>query len=158
VADQIFMILDGITGESTDKQFPKSVEVLSLSYGAHLPAAVGGGGTVGTPTIDDIVVGKRVDTASLGLLRALLEGIHISTGRIMLRRVVGSAAPVVFLEVDLTGVSVRAVTSQDASASEAPAEQVSLTFESVTWIYTPVGPTGLPGAKMSYTYKSASVL
>jgi hypothetical protein len=55
MATNMILVLDGIPGESQDSQFPKSVEISSLTYGMSVPASLGDpvGGKV---SVDQIVV------------------------------------------------------------------------------------------------------
>jgi type VI secretion system secreted protein Hcp len=147
MATNMFLVLDGIPGESQDSQFLKSVEISSLSYGMSVPGSptdpVGG-----KVSVDQIVVSKRVDLASLPLLQALAEARPVGTGRISIRRAGPVPPPPPFLVIDLRGVLVRGVEVQNNSGDEVPSERVTLAFESIVWTYTPV-----KGTPMTYDYR-----
>jgi type VI protein secretion system component Hcp len=85
MASDMFLVLDGIPGESQDKQFLKTISIGSVTYGMSVP----GSPTEpisGKPSVDQIVVSKLVDSASLHLLRALAEARRVDNGRISIRR------------------------------------------------------------------------
>ena len=152
MASDMFLELYGIQGEAQDKQFPKSINIRSVTYGMSVP----GSPTEpisGKPSVDQIVVSKLVDSASVPLLRALAEPRRVDTGRISIRRAgTSTTPPVVFLVVDLSGVYVRGVEVENNSADERPSERVTLAFEKIVWTYTPVSSTGTLGTKIVYEY------
>jgi type VI secretion system secreted protein Hcp len=153
MASDMFLVLDGIPGESQDKQFPKTIDIGSVTYGMSVP----GSPTEpisGKPSVDQIVVSKLVDSASLHLLRALAETRRVDNGRISIRRpsTTTTGAPVVFLMIDLGGVYVRGVEVENQNDYERPSERVTLAFERIVWTYTPVSPTGTLGTKITYEY------
>ncbi len=151
MASDMFLELYGIQGEAQDKQFPKSINIRSVTYGMSVP----GSPTEpisGKPSVNQIVVSKLVDSASVPLLQALAEAKRLDTGRISIRRPSSTTTPVVFLVVDLSGVYVRGVEVENTSADERPSERVTLAFEKIVWTYTPVSSTGTLGTKIVYEY------
>jgi type VI secretion system secreted protein Hcp len=147
MATNMFLVLDGIPGESRDSQFLNSVDISSLTYGM---SALGSptDPVSGKPSVDQIIVSKRVDLASLPLLRALAEARTVDTGRISIRRVTGtSPPPPPFLVIDLRLVRVRGVEVETNSGVDAPSERVTLAFESIIWTYTPI-----KGNPITYEY------
>ncbi len=153
MASDMFLELYGIPGEVQDRQFPKSINIGSVTYGMSVP----GSPTEpisGKPSVDQIVVSKLVDSASVPLLRALAEPRRLDTGRISFRKPssTSTTSPVVFLVVDLTGVYVRGVEVENTGADERPSERVTLAFEKIMWTYTPVSSTGTLGTKIVYEY------
>jgi type VI protein secretion system component Hcp len=128
------------------------VEIGSLTYGL----SVHGSPTdpVGArPSVDQLVVSKRVDSASLPLLKALAEGTLVRTGRISFRRAgaTTSTPPPPFLVIDPSGVHVRQVEVESNGGDEV-SERVALAFQQILWTYTSVSPTGTVGTKMTYSY------
>jgi type VI secretion system secreted protein Hcp len=152
MATDMFLILDGIQGESRDAQYPKSIDIGSVTYGMSASGSWTDPYSGKPPSVDQIVVSKLVDSASLLLLRALAETSRVSRGRILIRTAGTTTKPVLLLAIDLEGVYVRGVEAENRSADERPSERVTLTFENIVWTYTPVTPTGTPGTPISYKY------
>ena len=50
--------------------------------------------------------------------------------------------------IDLTEVRLDSVSASAASGGDRPAENISLFFTKIRWIYTPVDQTGKPGTKI----------
>jgi type VI secretion system secreted protein Hcp len=154
MATDMFLILDGIQGESRDSQFPKSIDIRSVTYGMSVPGSPTEP-VSGKPSVDQIVVSKTVDSASLPLLRALAEATRVVNGQIVIRRGVTTVTPTAFvlLGIDLHGVHVRGVEVENRSADERPLERVTLAFEHIKWTYTPITPTGAAGTRITYDYR-----
>jgi type VI secretion system secreted protein Hcp len=149
MATDMFLILPEIPGESYDSEYRKSIDIGSVTYGM----SASGSPTdpvSGKPSVDQIVISRWVDSASLPLLRALAEGRRLETGRILIRRV--GEHRYLMLELNLRGVRVRGVEVENGGGDERPSERVTLAFEQVTWIYTPISPTGTLGTKITYQY------
>jgi type VI secretion system secreted protein Hcp len=149
MATDMFLVLDGIPGESRDKQFLKSIDIGSVTYGM----SASGSPTdpvSGKPSVNQIIVSKWVESASLPLLRTLAETRRLETGRILIRRV--GESPSLLLEINLRGVRVRGVEVENRGGDERPSERVTLAFEHIMWTYTPLTATGTPGTKITYEY------
>jgi type VI secretion system secreted protein Hcp len=153
MASDMFLELYGIQGEVQDKQFPRSIRIGSVTYG--MSGSFSPIDKMSSKTrVDQIVVSKVVDSASLPLLQALAEAKRLDTGRISIRRPPSdtTSTGVVYLVVDLRGVFVQGVEVVNTSADERPSERVTLGFEDIMWTYTPISPTGTLGTKITYKY------
>jgi type VI secretion system secreted protein Hcp len=156
MASDMFLELYGIRGEVQDKQFPNSIRIGSVTYGMSGSSSPTDPSS-GKAMVDQIVVSKVVDSASLPLLQALAEARRLDTGRISIRTA-GSTTPVVFLVIDLGGVHVQGVEVQNTGADDRPSERMTLAFENIMWTYTPISPTGTPGTKITYKYTVYSAM
>jgi type VI secretion system secreted protein Hcp len=149
VAADIFLQLDGIKGESTDKDHKDWIEVLSLAQVLENTAPTGGAGAAGSGSsagkstgrveIQEITINKQVDVASPKLYAACLTAQVIKTATVEVIRAAG-ATRVKYLVIKLEQVIIsRAVTSID---SQSPHESVSLNYGKVQWSYSPQKPDG----------------
>ena len=78
MAYNAYLKLDGITGESIERNHAGWIEILSWSWGASQPSermATGtGAGKAGTPSFQAISIGKRIDSTSPLLIGRCLSG------------------------------------------------------------------------------------
>ena len=129
MAFDAFLKLDGIDGESVDRQYEKWIEVLSFSWGAsnlERGQATGGAGA-GKVTFQDFHFSMNFNKASPELLKRCASGEHIKTGVLSVRK--AGEKPVEFYKVRMTDILVSSY--QDAGSSELPMDSVSLNFTNV---------------------------
>jgi len=152
---EIFLKLDGIDGESADKQHAKEIDVLSYSDGlSQAPATpVGSGGaSVGRAAFMSVHFRKAIDTASVPLLLACATGQHVRDALFTFRRT-GTGSE--FYKVKLTDVLVTALTQTAGTGEQYPLsfkaldvgadragflDEVTLDYGKIEWEYQPVGP------------------
>ncbi|MFC4810200.1 Hcp family type VI secretion system effector [Paenibacillus sp. GCM10023250] len=135
----IYLVLDGIKGESRESAVKDGIDVTSWSFGATLPVSAGGGGSgAGKPVYSELSLLKSLDAASLPLLKSLSEGKAIKSGTLYVYNGT-SNKPVLSIEMKTIFV-----TSQQLSGSgvERPTESVSLRFAQATFTYNVFGPDG----------------
>src|SRR5262245_23223162 len=101
----IFLKLDGITGESKTKGHEKEIEV--VSYDQSINSTVwsdgSGGGGAGKATFSGVRFRKLLDTASVPIALACASGLHIKSARFAFRR---TSPPLDFYVVTLEDVLV----------------------------------------------------
>jgi len=143
MATTTFIKFDGIAGESTTKEHPGEVEVLSWNWG--LDAAVGtsggGGAGVGKPKPRDIHFIHRYDKASPVLMRMAATGRHIVSAVLSARK--AGAGQKDFLTITLKDVLVTSLAAGDDG--NGPTEQVTLTYSDIRFSYRPQTNTGALG-------------
>ena len=140
MAFDAFLKLDGIDGESLDRQYEKWIEVLSFSWGAtNSGAAAGGGGAgAGKVSFQDFHFVVNFGKASPELLKRCSTGEHIKTGVLAVRK--AGEKPLDFYKVRMTDILVSSY--QDGGAGEIPVDQVSLNFAAVALEVSQQSPTG----------------
>ncbi|GAB3412897.1 type VI secretion system tube protein Hcp [Erwinia aphidicola] len=81
MSKDIFLRVDGITGESKDARHPGWIQVESFGWGATQPSAieVGSGGGAGKVKFRDLTVNAFIDKATPNLLRYVSNGKHINS-------------------------------------------------------------------------------
>src|SRR5262245_44749726 len=84
----IFLKLDGITGESTTKGHEKEIEVVSYdqSIDATVIHSAVRGSHPGKATFSGVRFRKLLDSASIPIALACASGLHIATARFAFRR------------------------------------------------------------------------
>jgi type VI secretion system secreted protein Hcp len=140
VAFDAFLKLDGIDGDSVDRQYERWIEVLSFSWGASNTSqgqATGGAGS-GKVSFQDFHFMMNFNKASPELLKRCASGEHIKTGVLSVRK--AGEKPLEFYKVRMTDILVSSY--QDSGSSELPMDSVSLNFSNVAIDFTQQSPTG----------------
>ncbi len=153
------LILDGIKGEGQDHSFPNSIQLLSFQFGgssegADNPAA-------GRVRLEDVIVEKYIDAASMGLWQAMINRSSIRNARIIFRRASGHASgtskQVVYLEITLSDVYVVGMSISETATPEEgqigfAKEKVTLNFSKIEANYTQQHQSGTSGVQSKFNY------
>jgi len=145
MAYDAFLKLDGIDGEvSASTGFEKWIEVMSFSWGESNAgtSASGGGGGAGKVSFQDLHFTTGLSKASPLLFLKCATGEHIATGQLVCRKAGGDASGAnggsVFLKYELEDVIISSFQQAGAEqGDDRPAEDVSLNFTKIEFIYTP---------------------
>lgn len=141
MAVDYFLRIEGIQGESVDKQHKDEIELLSFSWGlAQTGGLAPGGGGAGKASFQDFHFVARTSKASPKLFHACASGQHLKNAVLTCRRG-GAKAQAEFLEIGFRDVLVSSC-QVGGSAPEEPLDQVSLAFARIEVEYTPFGPSG----------------
>jgi type VI secretion system secreted protein Hcp len=152
----IFLKLDGISGESTTKGHEKEIKVVSYdqSIDSTVPSGGGSGGGAGKATFSGVRIRKLLDTASIPIALACASGAHIASARFAVRRPSPALdSYVVTLEDVLvthtgqcatTGIQspLAFETLAKSPAGAALLEEVTLHSAKIRWEYRPNGRKG----------------
>ena len=143
MAVNMFLKLDGVTGESTHKGHKDEIEVLSFSWGvAHpVPATRNERRRPGRAQASDITFTMNVGKASPTLMLACATGRHLKQGLF----VIESAGEVPFAFYKATVTDVLVTSYQTGGASEIPLDSFSLNFRTVRLRETTQDPKGGAG-------------
>ncbi len=117
-------------GVLTVAGIPGPITVLAFSWGVSNSGSAATGGSVGKANLQDISLTKRVDVASIALLKASLNGEHKATA-VLTICVPTDCVATATLSYALEDVLVSSV-SQGGSGTEPVTEQASLNFRKVT--------------------------
>ena len=148
MAVDIFLKLDGVTGESRDSKHEKEIDVLSWSWGmtqsgtAHL----GSGAGSGKVAVQDLHITKFIDKASPILTKFCCNGKHIAKGSLVVRK--AGEHPLEYLKIDLEEVLITSYTTGGSGAEDRLTENISLNFAKFTATYTPQSETGSAEGKV----------
>lgn len=145
MAFDAFFKIDGVDGESTDKDHKGEIDVLSFSWGeANAVSSSGGGGAgAGKVSFQDLHFTSSTSKASPALMLACASGKHISNATLTLRKKGGKQNE--FLVIKLTDVFVSSYQTGGTAGDQGdtlPTDDVSLNFAKIEVDYTPdQGPT-----------------
>ncbi len=136
--DAFIRFEDGsIPGTSKDPQHMGWIEISSFQIEQIRQAAASGGGA-GKVHFHDIVITKKTDASTADLSRAAATGRRFHEVTLSMRKAGGDPG---YLVVKLKNV---AISGYQRSAG-LPSESMSLSFEEISWQYTPQTPTRHPG-------------
>ena len=107
MAIDMFMLVDGVKGESADANHSGYSDVQDLSWGASQAASIsGGGGGSGKVSFSDLTVTAALDSATPAILKMCASGKHITNIKISICKAGGTQieyATIVLKDVLVTG-------------------------------------------------------
>lgn len=155
MAYDIFMQIDGIEGDSHDKDHPGWIRLYGFHHRVAQADAVAAGGhgdlAAARAHHDDIVIHKYLDKASVPMYLACCQGKSI--GQVKIAFCASQQLRQTFLEYTLKDVVIWSLRSYlqpfpSASFENSPAEEVALRYATIEWVYTDLESGG--GKPMSH--------
>ncbi len=149
MAQDIFVKIDGITGESPDADFKDQIQVLSWDWQVLQDPDnhKGLGGGSAKATIKDLNFVHYLDRASPNLMLFCLKGTHIKEVTLTVRKAGGTPMP--YLKYTLSDVLITGVFPQASADDPKILERVSLSFAQVKQEYTAQNKDGTKGAAVT---------
>ena len=143
-AEDYFLKIDGIPGESADHKHKDEIQLDSWSLGGRQSGTFssGGGGGAGKVKMNDVTFSEKVSKASPKLLLALATGEHIKKAVLSVRKAGGKQED--FLIVTFTDVLVSSY--QTGSSAKVPIESITLNFAAFQMEYKTQSADGKLGA------------
>ena len=133
----------GITGESTDEQYPGQIEIESWSVGGTNPpdltSAKGGAGT-GRVTMGNMDLTVKQTSATTHLFDRLVQGTHIPTAILTCRKAGGGQEK--FHQITMQEVYVAAHQITGSAGSDNNMESISLGYGQIQQEYFAQSTTG----------------
>jgi type VI secretion system secreted protein Hcp len=145
MANDAYLQIEGIKGESTDERHKDWIEISNVSWSVHQPRAssvsTAGGLTTGVASISDLTFKKLADLSSPSLQQHCAMGKTIPRARFEFMRADGDGKPITYYTVELENVMISGVnpTSGDSGIIT---EQVFFAFSKMKWAYTKQGIRG----------------
>lgn len=129
MSNDIFLKIDGMTGESQDAEHPGEIQVTNWTWKMSQRSSMmsGSGGGAAKATVEELVFYHELDRASPNLMSYCLTGKHISKAILTMRK--AGSVPLDFFRITMYDVIVAGV---EMFASY---EQVWLSFASVRQEY-----------------------
>ncbi len=145
-AVDMFLKLEGIKGESLDKARAGDIDVLAWSWGASNSGTthIGSGAGAGKSSVQDISITKYIDRASPTLLLNTMNGKHINSGELVVRK--AGDKPLVYLKIEMEDILITSLSTGGSGGEDRLTEKVSLNFGRYRLTYTPQNPDGSPAA------------
>jgi type VI secretion system secreted protein Hcp len=136
MAIDVFMKIDGISGESLDTQFKDWIEVLSLNWVVESPVSKDGAGqTVRSLRSSEFSITKVVDKATTQIVKALVQNENIKEIRVALCR--SGKEKIKYLEYVFKNCVITKAALRTASHSEEslPTEDIQFRFALIEITY-----------------------
>jgi type VI secretion system secreted protein Hcp len=136
MAQDIFLKINGIDGESIDAAHKNEIEVLNWNWQVLQDSNMhqGSGGGSGKATVKDLHFVHNVDRSSPNLMKFCLTGKHIPEAKLTVRKAGGN--PLEYLKITMTDVVITNVQPSGSSVDETLKENVSLAFAKIKQEYT----------------------
>jgi len=136
-----------IKGEGSTAGHVDDIEVLRWNWGVAAGSAIGSTGATARRQYKHLVVCKRIDSASTGLLSALATNDEVREATISMRKAGGEALD--YLTMTLRSARVVAV-DIDVDGEGWPTESVSLAYTKIDVEYKRQQASGISGAAFSF--------
>lgn len=149
-ANDMFLKIAGIKGESADHKHKGEIEVLAWSWGIATPLTPqsGSGSGAGKTVVHDISFSKRVDSATPILFLHAANGGFIKEVTLVVRKT--GKDQLEYIKIKLTGVRVASVKNHAVPAADAVMEEVTLAFEKVEYEYRSQSADGTAGPAVQF--------
>jgi type VI secretion system secreted protein Hcp len=153
MAQDIFLKIDGITGESLDDKHKDEIEVLNWEWEIQQESTMhsGSGGGAGKASVKDLTFEHNIDRASPNLMKYVLTGKHIDQAVLVARKAGGN--PLEYLKLTMSDVIVTRVKptgSRDDSGKNG--EIVALSFAKIKHEYVVQNAQGGSGGAVTASF------
>jgi type VI secretion system secreted protein Hcp len=155
MAVDMFLMLDGIKGESSDSKHKGEIDIQSFSWGMAQTGSGhrGTGSGTGKVDVNDISIVKVVDKSSPTLMLACANGKHIAKGKITLRK--AGENPLDYLTIDLENILVSNYQTNGVNTADVHTESISLNFVKVKLEYWTQTDKGAKGENANFSWDIA---
>ena len=155
MAVDMFMKLEGITGESQDSVHKGEVDVLAWSWGISNSGTThtGGGGGAGKANFQDLSFTKWVDLASTPLMLATANGKHVTKATLVVRK--AGEHPLEYITIVMTECLVTSISTGGSGGEDRLTENVTLNFKEVAVTYKEQTKTGTAGGTGDFKWDIA---
>ena len=152
MAQDIFLKIAGIDGESQDSAHKDEIDVSSWTWQVLQESNMqqGSGGGSGKATVKDLSFVHDVDRASPNLMKYCLTGKHIPEAKLTVRKAGGT--PLEYLKLTMTDVVITNVQPAGSSKDEIIKEQVSMAFAKIKHEYIVQNQQGGSGGAVTAGY------
>jgi len=136
MAQDIFLKISGIDGESMDSDHKSEIEVLSWKWQVMQESNMhaGSGGGSGKATVKDLTFIHNVDRSSPNLMKFCMTGKHIPEAKLVVRKSGGN--PLEYLSITMSDVLITNVNPTGDAKMESIQEEVGLSFAKIKQEYT----------------------
>ncbi|WP_277182559.1 type VI secretion system tube protein Hcp [Caballeronia sp. BR00000012568055] len=152
MAQDIFLKINGIDGESQDSSHKNEIEVSSWGWLISQDSTMhsGSGGGAGKASVSDLTFEHHMDRASPNLMKYCLTGKHIDQAVLTVRKAGGS--PLEYLKITMSDVIVTKVQPSGSNSDNGMREQIGLSFSKVKQEYIVQNAQGGSGGAVTAAY------
>lgn len=139
MANDAYLRIEGINGESEDDKHRNWIEVSHVLYAVNQPRAevvsTAGGMTNGRVEFSPITFNKLADIASPVLLQTCAAGKTIPKAVFEFMRADGDGKPITYFKIELENILIANITP-DSGEGGIISERVHLAYAKIKWSYT----------------------
>jgi type VI secretion system secreted protein Hcp len=128
MAVDIFLKLDGVTGEAQDQSHKDEMDILAWSWGMSQSGTthMGSGGGAGKVNVQDLSVTKYVDNSTPTLMKFCCKGKHIDTGKLTVRK--AGDEPLEYIVIEFQELLISSISTGGSGGEDRLTENLSLNF------------------------------
>lgn len=138
MANDAYLQIEGIKGESSDQKHKEWLEVSNVMYAIHQPRAesvsIAGGMTSGRADLFPITFKKFADIASPVLLQTCAAGKTISTATFEFMRADSNGNAIPYFRIELENLLIASITP-DSGDGGVITERLQLSYAKIKWQY-----------------------
>jgi type VI secretion system secreted protein Hcp len=154
-AVDMFLKVDGIQGESTDKVHKGEIDVLAWSWGESAGTARTKKGTVPVACIQDLSLTKYIDASTPALIMNTMVGQVVPTAVLVIRK--SGEFPLEYVRLTMNNVTVAAYSTGGSGGEDRLTENVTLHFDSMQGQYVKQRPDGSAGTATTFEIGGNSI-
>jgi len=153
MAGNLFLQIEGVSGECAEQQHEGWIDVLSYSEGMSSTSSVGygGGAGLGTVSYNDMSIMCHLEKAIPNLMAGCADSKHYSTAKLHATKMGGDGKSWTYLEITLSDVMVSSV-QFSGSQNDIPTVAVSLAFSKIKTEYWAQTTSGGKGSSTNATW------
>lgn len=142
MAIDMYLTVEGISGESQRVGHEGEIEVLAWSFGGSNSSSIGigGGGGAGKVSLQEISITKYLDASSAEIFQAMCKGEHFPTATMVAYKGGGEALP--YLKLEFEELYPTSQSMGGSGGEDIFTENVSFAFGKVVVTYTEQGDAG----------------
>ncbi|MDF7809263.1 type VI secretion system tube protein Hcp [Pontiellaceae bacterium B12219] len=155
-AQDMFLEIAGVEGESMDDDHRDDIDVLAWSWGMSQSGTthVSGGGGAGKASFQDLSITKYVDKSTPKLMTAISNGAHYPEVILTIRK--PGEMPLEYYVMTMTDVIVTGLSTGGSGGEDRLTENVTFNFAQVEVEYTPQDESGAPEAPVKFNWDIAA--
>ncbi|MFN3792594.1 Hcp family type VI secretion system effector [Massilia sp.] len=138
MANDAYLQIDSIKGESTDQKHKDWIEVSNVTYAVHQPrgdvVSTSGGHTTGRADLYPISFSKLADLSSPVLLQTCAVGKTLSKAVFQFLRADSNGNPIPYFRIELENLLIASITP-DSGEAGIITERVQLSYAKIKWNY-----------------------
>lgn len=154
MAVDYYLELDGIKGESQDKDHKDQIDISSWSWGLTQSGTthLGTGSGAGKVNVQDLSLTKIIDKSSPVLMQYCTTGKHIASGKLHCYKASGDSR-VEYLLLEMKNLLISSYSTGGVGGSDQQTENFSINFGEYKKTYTQQMADGSAGAKVDFGWK-----
>ena len=156
MAQDVFLKIEGVEGESKDDTHKGEIDILAFSTGVSQSGTMhmGGGGGGGKASFQDMHVTKPVDKSSTELMLRCASGKHFPSAILTVRK--AGDNPLEYMVYTMTDVLISSYSTGASAESERVTEQISLNFAKIQFDYKEQSQSGAVESDATMTWTVAT--